>query len=348
MGDVVLKTNLCRVLSTHGEIVCLVAEGEHRYIPDLELTTHETRNSFAADLFRSLLNRGDTVFVILTPGGGGNSMGGLFRFSARFACFGFLRLAGARLLQLGISAEKALPGHDVYFSLESRVKRFTGYRDSISIEKAEARGESNIGYFPDLSYPLWRETERFRLMKRERTLLISLRTPILEKDGSYEIALEKHTLALAKSTSPEDVSLFNQVDDDIPVQEALSAKTGWDYHKFDTFPYPLENLFELYGKHKFIVSNRLHALLFGSFCGCIPIPVISQSENGKIAGIFKDMGVSELCFDIESGALAGTDIAEHISDISSRSAYYSEKLDSWFRKNNDEIVEICSSLVNQA
>jgi polysaccharide pyruvyl transferase WcaK-like protein len=341
MGDVILKTNLSKLLSGYGKLVCLVADGAHRYVPDAEFEAHEVIWSFSKSFCAALLERKMSVYVILTPGGGGNSMRGFFPFIARCLMLLVLRLVGVKILQIGVSAEKALPGQDVYFSLESRLKNYTGYRDSISLEKAKARHEMNIGYFPDLSFPLWDKTARYRALKRDKSFLISLRTPILETDGKYEATLNHHIAKLSEHLDPDDVTLFNQVDDDIPVQERLSKQTGWRFHRFDEFPYSLESIYSLYGQHKYIISNRLHALLFGSFCGCIPIPIISRAENGKIAGIFEDMQLSELCFDIES---ENNGIIHHLAEVSSRSSDYLTRLEVCSLKSNDEILRISASL----
>lgn len=91
---------------------------------------------------------------------------------------------------------------------------------------------------------------------------------------------------------------FYQVDEDAAVSRALSQRHGV---VFDDRRVGLDSFESLYASADLVVSNRLHCLLLGAYCGAVPVALTSR-EHGKVNALFETVGWKSLLLHIEDRA----------------------------------------------
>lgn len=343
MGDLVLKRELSRLLSRFGETV-LYLPGTVELPQSFGRGSHlgNSRVEIGRKLFKAAFRRGK-VWLVLSPGGGGSKGGSVGGIIGKLFIYSCLKIIGVRILQLGLSTECELPGHAWRFRIQSKMRYHTGYRDSLSLSKAMARNQSNVGFFPDLSFLYGSKLgeQRTNFNSRPRYVLISVRKSYFVRSAHYDHEILEKIRELNEISRPNSIALFYQVSGDAKTQQYLSGETGIKLLDCPNFPWELKVLEAVYVESKFVVSNRLHVLLFGMFLGCIPIPLISNAENGKVRGMFVDAGLQELCLDI----FAPQSLTMHLENIDAKSLTFRAKIEEWIQSSERTILKTMQELI---
>jgi polysaccharide pyruvyl transferase WcaK-like protein len=88
--------------------------------------------------------------------------------------------------------------------------------------------------------------------------------------------------------------VVQQVGFDAPLSELLLRELGCAGVCFAQTEESAAAVLEAYGTSALVVSNRLHALLFGWACGAVPLAVVDGGHDAKIAGVFRQVGLEDL------------------------------------------------------
>jgi polysaccharide pyruvyl transferase WcaK-like protein len=174
---------------------------------------------------------------------------------------------------------------------------WVGVRDHESLAALRAAGLPRVDYFPDLAFlPAPRPTNS----PRRGGIRMSFRGAIPETsdaagygDGlSGAIAVVMQEL---ESDGRVNVRGFHQVEEDASPSRALSRAHGF---AFDERRVGLDSFESFYASADLVISNRLHCLLLGAYCGAVPVALTSR-QHGKVNALFETVGWKSLVLHIE-------------------------------------------------
>lgn len=326
LGDSIIARELLNILKKMGELII-----DDRGSPDFHIdilnvnksnlvTSGSTgfKRSMILTALKSLLTS-NQVFLVLKPGhifGGGSKM----REIAYVSFLILLTLLKVKVIRVGVSLGPFSNTGLFFEKIKSFFMHFHSAREDISIEYMKSNGISKLKYFPDLALFL---TNQFESKIKKFDFCLSFRTgTISDNDEAYVKALEEK-IGKSKFISSENLSscFVAQVDRDKKYVAYLKKNIRPDAQLF-TYDNTLSSavdIFKIYGKVRFCISNRLHVLLFAASQGALPIPLINKLEHTKITGIFKKVGLETLIFDVGSDF----DLDEHILHIINHEVYFS-------------------------
>lgn len=254
--------------------------------------------------------RGERVIRFLAPGGYGGTLKPAppsITISSKLK-----KLIGTWMngetVQLGSSAK---PGSDF-----ARWKNaaWIGVRDQVSVDALRQAGLPNFGYFPDLAFLF--PVNSIQSPKDDRQSIgFTFRQELPETPSRYSAAsaITKTLDRFFAKESISDLCWYHQVDEDRDYIEQLHERFGGELHNaalsLSSFP-------EFYNKRRFVVSNRLHALLLAGLCGTVPIALTTRSHQ-KLVSVFETVGLNELVVDVDEA-----DAAERLTELMNNHTRY--------------------------
>lgn len=172
-----------------------------------------------------------------------------------------------------------------------------GVRDTKSIKLLKDAGYSHAEYFPDLTFlnipPAPSNTHRPHC-------LLTFRERIAENEQADHYSMQlcaaiEKAINWLKAKQAYQLATYHQVDEDKDSMSSLASRNGIAFlcDKPD-----LLNFSSFFASSAWVISNRLHALLIGAYCGAIPI-ALTTPEHVKVVSLFETVGWKSLVVNAE-------------------------------------------------
>ena len=316
-GDLIICRSLIEHIRPHGKLIINDRDIPQWFLIELGVQESERLSSLSKQSFFSYLlycsllsfmKKNRRVYLFLTPGHllAINRKADLKNLITA-PIFGVVKLAGCRLVKVGASLGPLSSALGRSESLRARFMKDYFVRDRYSLNLARKFGLKKAKFFPDLSWTFNINVKRNELMKFEDRdiLFISFRTKTYSKapETNYSErvieALEKVLVSLNDNHAFSKILVGYQVGYD----EKFCLQIFEHFHS----KYPIEFMDEritvnsardIYEKTKYVISNRLHVLLYGARFEALPIPLINSAVHVKIIGVLEECNLESLVIDI--------------------------------------------------
>ncbi|UHQ18465.1 polysaccharide pyruvyl transferase family protein [Lysobacter sp. KIS68-7] len=304
-GDVLINRELIRLCAEWGDVVVDVTRCPPEFLRSLDLARHapDVRQTTSVGLFGAMLKtrlRGQPAYYFLSPGGYFGERRGLSALAlvANTAVIAAMRLVGVRVCHVGVSFERLGPFHKRMLQLRARLLHRLIVRDDASAAYAQDNGIRHAGVSPDLAFGA---AAYARPGERGRHIAISFRSDQTPAQGDEVMRLVQALDAVLPVD--EDFRLVAQVARDCPLMDNVAQSLRGSRRRVETMYVhgDVDAALAAYHGCRAVVSNRLHALLFGVLGGCTPVAVISDSVNAKIGGLWATLGLPVLSLEGEPG-----------------------------------------------
>lgn len=318
-GDLLINKSLLELIEGYGDLIINDVGVPVWYLQDLGVTaqsrlSNKTNSSFTIYLikrvFKAAFNKEETVYLISGPGHFyGNSLKKTVKNYISGLLFAFLKILGCRIIKCGISLGPLSPRLGASEVFRSKFYRNYFIRDTLSLNLAKHIGIRNYQYMPDLAWAYKAEsTQDFQSSGKNDSIsvFLSFRESVIEEQDSKGLYLKSlisslHLLLQQLTASGKQIKLAigYQVDRDKKVCEILYREFNESYDV--TYRYNRLGINDaelVYRDIDFVLSNRLHVLLFASKYDTVPICVTDVEKHVKIKGIFEDSDLQDLLIDI--------------------------------------------------
>ncbi|QNL51571.1 polysaccharide pyruvyl transferase family protein [Olivibacter sp. SDN3] len=310
-GDLLINKVAIQLMGKYGQIILEDNNTDRWFIDELrgkqdrllsEVTHASLDRHLLSKLARSIFSK-NKVYLVLAPGHtsrqGKEGADRLRKRSTRLLLF---KALGLRIVRVGFSIG---PFDDVNMQAEafhSKVYFFYGVRDKESVKMAIEGKFKKPQLFPDLAWS-YEPPINVSPPDKDQYIILSFRSNSYGKvhDERYFQPYVERVKAILKSFSDLKlrVIISYQVKYDreasFVLQKALME--DFDVEVIDR-KLLLEEAAGLYNKALFVISNRLHVLLFALQCNTISFPLIDPVDNKKIYHIWKDNQMAEAVMDI--------------------------------------------------
>ncbi|MCV7269131.1 polysaccharide pyruvyl transferase family protein [Mycolicibacterium doricum] len=294
-GDALINRELVRICSRFSDVVVDTSRCPDAFLASMHLEEYSphVKKARSASLFFTLvlqrvLRRPGYYFLI--PGGYVGEKHGIQLLSliANTAILAGMKLLGVRVCHVGVSYERLGSRHARILALRSRLMHCLLARDASSRAYAESLGIRIDGLIPDLAFGA--VSYRCDISGNEGVAL-SFRVDQMDSQRSDAELLIRHLDEILPKSA--DFKFIAQVQRDAPFMHELAMRkypSGRSSSFRATFSDADEAL-DAYAGCKYVLSNRLHVLLFGMIAGCEPIPCVDETVNRKVVGIFDLLGI---------------------------------------------------------
>lgn len=266
--------------------------------------------------WRAALHRltGARVVFLMKPGHFSGHDGGI---AARLAqLFGLLcmKSTGVAICRFGASVGPFTGAVARIERLAARLYTRYTVREPLSQAYCASLGIRRVTYFPDLAFCL---PPSFTLQgspraERDIDCAFSFRDAGADNTQIHAVieAFERHT-----PNATAAYAMVTQVSRDRPFNARLARLLS---------PRPCAQVnndvggaaavFDIYGRSRMVLSNRLHVLLFGAAAGALPIALVSSQANAKIVGVYQAAGLERLLLHTDTGEAIATQLHRVIRD----------------------------------
>lgn len=318
-GDLLINKSLLELIDGYGDLIINDKGVPEWYLQDLGVSTASrlstmTTASFTPYLIfrviKAAFDNEEQIFLISGPGHFyGNSLKKTIKNYISGFLFAFLRLLGCNIIKCGISLgplSKRLGASEVF---RSRFYKDYFIRDTLSLDLAKHIGIKNYQYMPDLAWAYNAGKNPTQNGENHTTtLFFSFRESVIEEadaKGAYLKLLisSLHAFLEEFTVLKTNVKLVigYQVDRDKKVCELLYDEFKDHYAiEYNATRIGINDAATVYRDVDFVLSNRLHVLLFASKFKTVPICVTDVEKHIKIKGIFEDSGLEDLLVDIKA------------------------------------------------
>ncbi|UYV18072.1 polysaccharide pyruvyl transferase family protein [Halomonas qaidamensis] len=335
LGDLVINTLLLKELSNRGSLNINIRGCSSNYRGMLEsVNSSKTEKSYPlyvlSMLFLSL--KGEKVSFYLKPGHFYGNDGGVVKKTITLFCYILMKFSGVKISRLGASLGPYRPISGKIERLQSLFFKAYTAREYISISYAKKIGIKNLEYCPDMAFLL--EKDKSPASHHEGPVIISFREKTLS-DDTENLELAPTLIAAASHFKGKPMLAVSQVTSDAPHNQALADKIDSNVKHviFDSLD-DGSKIFDTYSKASYVLSNRLHVLLFAASKGAIPIPIIDKDKHIKITGIFDAANLGDLIFDVNSK----DDIVKHLIFVEENRTIIEDKLELAFEQQKNKIL----------
>jgi polysaccharide pyruvyl transferase WcaK-like protein len=292
------------------------------------------------------LSAGNSIFLAMKPGHLFGDRRQLTKYLLQLLMLMLFKLLGARIVRLGASIGPLSRIIEPIEALSSKLYTHYSVRESLSFAYVRSIGCTNPKHFPDLGF-LFEPEFLDPLDKPE--IAAKPRNFLAVSTREYERAEHKSTAARAIKelmlTRPDmELRFVAQVQFDVDSIRNLRAHfkrttdTSIEWRGTD-----VNHLFSVYQATTFVLSNRLHVLLFAAKLGAIPVALISRVRDTKIVGIFLDCGLEDLLLDLDDPP----SIKSYIQRIVHNEQYYRQLVNQVFESNREDAKQKCKQLFSQ-
>jgi polysaccharide pyruvyl transferase WcaK-like protein len=312
-GDLLINKSLIDLLRTYGRLV-VNDKGvppkfsEQLGLKDEERLTMVTKSAFSVYLLmvlcESFFKRNMRVYLF---SGFGHLYGGSFKQGLKLVLGGFvfmfLKLMRCQIVKVGFSLGPI--GFFVGKAEAFRAQFVSRYfvRDTLSLDLARETGIRHVEVFPDLAWSFRPQffVKRLRQSGQRPTVFISFRESTHELDVTkgYKFFLIRTMKILLDEIRPAKIKIGYQVERDKKFCLQIFSDLVPQYKPdFVDERVTVVCAGAVYGDVDYVLSNRLHVLLFAYKFGALPLAVIDKKKHLKITGIFRDSDLSDLLFDL--------------------------------------------------
>lgn len=294
-GDALINRELVRICSRFSDVVLDTSRCPPAFVASMRPEDYapSVDSARTASLFFKLALerfRGRPVYYFLIPGGYVGEKRGLQLVSliANTAVLAGMRLLGVRVCHVGVSYERLGPRHARILALRSRLMHRLLVRDAGSLAYAESIGIQVDGQIPDLAFG----AASYRGdTSGSKDVALSFRVDQAESQRSNAESLVRLLDEMLPGATA--FKFIAQVERDVAFMKELATRdypSGRPSSFLATYS-DADDALDAYAGCRHVISNRLHALLFGMVTGCEPIPYIDETVNSKVVGIFEGLGI---------------------------------------------------------
>lgn len=290
LGEYLIISAAINLLAESGEVFL-----DRRGVPDNVVAllggirnVRLTTRSF----LKTLISEGPCVYVV-KPGAyfAYKSFRAKAKVALMYVYFGVSRLFGAKFVKLPHSYSSSGVGRlEKYFY---KMFDLVLCRDAATKEFYLSIGVKNTHLFPDMSsYYFAKENSFVGGVKVSRSgAVVSLRHDRPNALKALEDVISQKGLSLS--------AVVSQVSFDDEINDRFHAACGVDeFVKFDLTSSSVNAILDKYQSSRYVISNRLHALLIGYMNGAIPIALVDKDSDAKIVGCLTEFGMADNVFDV--------------------------------------------------
>lgn len=312
-GDILIHKSLVELLRMYGDLrVYAGKEIPVHIIESLGLENQERfEKMFGCSNFLLIVLlcgiyyflKGDKVYLFSGPGHiyGASYKRSLINLCAA-ASFFLLRICAVKCGRIGFSFGPA----GTFFGFSEKVRAMMtdcySVRDHESMKHCKKAGIKKVVYSPDLS---WAYKVDYDRQKNKNTIYLSFRSSTFyEKHDLGYVSRLKESIkvvldSLVKQDQEKSIVIGYQASADKDFSKVLYEALKGDYNIMlcpdQVIVHTLE---KTYNDVEFVLSNRMHVLLFAYKFGALPIAVTDAAQHSKISEVFKESGLDDLLVDI--------------------------------------------------
>lgn len=207
---------------------------------------------------------------------------------------------GAKSVRLGVSIGPFSRPRERIERLQARCLSVNTVRDTQSEDYARQIGIRDTRRFPDFGFLLKRNAETPNPLPADGPyVVVSLRNDNLSPQQVKQMLdwLGRCVDHISSEKTPALVFTW-QVDRDADLMRTLAAhyKQRFPVHIYERWD-DQAKLFAIYRDAAFLITNRLHVFLFAAAQGSIPFAAVTESANGKLTGLIRDLDLDHLIYD---------------------------------------------------
>lgn len=314
-GDLLINKVAIQLVGKYGQVILDDSDTDDWFLKELKgvndlVLSEVTKGSLDIHLFRSLVKSlfsKDNIYLLLPPGHASRlERKAAYSVIKKSVWFLFLKMLGLRLIRIGFSIGPFDKSNAVAESFHSRAYYFYGIRDSESMRIAEEAKIKKPHLFPDLAWS-YHPPVTASDTEKGRYIILSFRSNTYGTihDKSYLVPYIKRIRDILSSFADLNLKIVisYQVKYDreasFMLKDALA--NDFDVEVIDK-KLLLDEASRLYSEAYFILSNRLHVLLFALQCDTVSFPLIDEIDNMKIFNIWKDNQMNDSILDINANA----------------------------------------------
>lgn len=300
------------------------------------IVLYDAAGKYFVSLFVRLIRRSNVSFLF-KPGhlGGRRGVLPLVRLAASASFCRVFKLFGGRIVRAGCSLGPDFSRSEQFFQkVIGRCHSVYGVRDDASIALATAFGIPGIVYTPDLAFLLPFSNGIGECRGR---VAVSFRSRGWMASGFGSVL--GHVQAFC-GESGKTMTVIQQVMYDEQVTKTICSETGCDAVRFVQSEFGVNQVFGSLRESEFMISNRLHSLLFGWASGVIPVAVVDDTVDEKIVSLFGSLGLGGLVVLVSEVDR----LPEVLREVSTQADAWRKKLSQVFEKQNQVLVEIIERL----
>jgi polysaccharide pyruvyl transferase WcaK-like protein len=302
VGDALICRELLRLASNHGKVVVDTSKCPSSFEATLglesssQLISVSSRKAYFTAMLRSRM-RGDRTFLLLKPGAYLGKLGfSATRAAVLHVIHLLLRLAGIKIVQIGVSYERLDSANKQYLSTKSRYLHAHYVRDAESLKYARANGLTVNGTLPDLAFNAFTDRSPDTNSQTDRiTLGLSFRTGQFDAQEEQIMLFIDRLLECLCPDIIDAIILTAQVEWDVATMQRIQNHIARDHEVpielvvcYDN----IETCEEAYRQCDLVVSNRLHVLLLAASQCQHVLAFLDPVYNAKIVGLFDTVGWS--------------------------------------------------------
>jgi len=313
-GDILIHKSLVELLRDRGDLRVYTGKGIPQHIIEsIGLQEQEKvdkkfgfSNFFLIVLFSGIYHSlgGDKVYLFSGPG---HIYGASFKRSFTNLCvaasFLLLRICGVKCARIGFSFGPA----STFFGFSEKVRALMtscySVRDQESMEHCKKARIKKAIYSPDLSWAYKVDAKKNKVNRN--TIYLSFRSSIYHErhDSAYVSRLIDSIRAvldsLLKHGQRKRILIGYQTTADKVFSMSLYEVLRKNYN-VDLRPgqVTVHELGKVYVDAAFVLSNRMHVLLFAYKFGVLPVAITDVARHSKISAVFKESGLGDLLVDV--------------------------------------------------
>jgi polysaccharide pyruvyl transferase WcaK-like protein len=312
-GDLLINKVAVQAIQKYGELIIVDNQTDRWFIDEVKLTNDRQLSEvnqmslnrhILGRLIKSLFRK-DRIYVVFPPGHTarqGKDMAKIvIQRNRRLTLF---KTFGVRIVRLGFSIGPFDQANLDAEAARSRLCYFYGLRDKGSLDTAIRGKFKNPQLFPDLAWN-YEPSIAIPPIQDDSYIVLSFRSNVYGKE--YDEAYFKPYVDRLKMILTALVFRKFRI--------VISYQVKYDREASFILKRALENDFEvqlidkkllldeaaqIYSKAKFVISNRLHVLLFALQCHTASFPLIDPIGNKKIYHIWEDNKMSDAILDINA------------------------------------------------
>jgi len=355
-GDLIINRSLVDLLRSHGKLIVNDRGVPDWYLTQLGLQERERLSkvakcsffiTIACTLLKHILNKNSNVYLVSGLGHFyGYSVFKSVNIAVASLAFALFRGLGCQIIKIGTSLG---PLGLLVGAAESFRALFIKHylvRDSLSLELAKKIGIRHAYFFPDLAWSYEQQhgllTQPSRIARE--ALFISFRSSTHEliKEPHYKECVLNALKIIIGVLGRRKIKVGYQVERDRAFCfELFDSLRDIDDLEFIESRIDVDNAFDVYNDVKYVISNRLHVLLYAYKFGALPMALINMNEHIKITGIFKDAYLDDLLLDLTKNNI---EIEEKTREIVTQEAVLRQRLNDIERYYIDKSKEILKGI----
>lgn len=313
-GDALINKALLDTLRNYGIIKCNCSNDIPGYfikelgIKDSEKIQSKTEFGFVRTILKDAIHSRKEKNNVYIVSGLGHNFGGSLKKCVRnliaSVIFSIYHLFGVKTIRIGMSIGPVTKRLAFTEKIRGYFVDYYYVRDSKSLKLCHDIGIKKAKLCPDMSWIF--DKNLIRKKNQNNKICINLRKSIFdtEDDKVYQqkmIEMCDQIINLISKENDEIIFCYQVQEDKDYCQEIYNFFKNKYNCKMVAHQIRLSDAEKTYGSSDYIISNRMHSLLFAYKYGALPIALIDSKKHTKIQQTFDDCDLHELIVDIYSG-----------------------------------------------